>query len=294
MAEADTAVGGLAVPRSRAELEAALDELVRENRFTIAVVFPAVGAVLLVASAEALLPAPLSFNPYLVLLGTLVMRLPLIAGVAPLFDRRAAAGMGLLTAYAFGIELLGVTTGFPYGRFEYGIDLGPMLFGLVPVGLPVFFFPLVLNAYLLVLLLLGDRAASTPVRLLSTIGTVIAIDLVLDPGAVALGFWTYDGGGAFYGVPWSNYAGWVLSATVAVLAFDLSFDRLALTDRLRETGFMLDDLVSFVVLWGWINAFFGNWIPVLVAAALGAGLRYTDRFDFTVGRTVPLLGDRYR
>ncbi|PSQ12381.1 carotene biosynthesis protein [Halobacteriales archaeon QS_5_70_15] len=292
MAEADAAVGGSAPPRSRAELETALDGLVRENRFTIAVVFPVVGAVLLVASAEALLPDPLSFNPWLVLLGTLVMRLPLIAGVAPLVDRRAAVGIGLLTLYAYGIELLGVTTGFPYGAFEYGIDLGPMLFGLVPVGLPVFFFPLVLNAYLLVLLLLGERAASTPIRLLSTVATVLAVDLVLDPGAVALTFWTYDGGGAFYGVPSSNYAGWVLSATVAVLAFDCSFDRLALTDRLRSTEFMLDDLVSFVVLWGSINAYFGNWIPVIVAAALGAGLLYTDRFDFTVRGTVPGLDRR--
>jgi len=292
MAEADAAVGGSALPRSRAELETALDGLVRENRFTIAVVFPVVGAVLLVASAEALLPDPLSFNPWLVLLGTLVMRLPLIAGVAPLVDRRAAVGIGLLTLYAYGIELLGVTTGFPYGAFEYGIDLGPMLFGLVPVGLPVFFFPLVLNAYLLVLLLLGERAASTPVRLLSTVVTVLAVDLVLDPGAVALTFWTYDGGGAFYGVPSSNYAGWVLSATVAVLAFDRSFDRLALTDRLRSTEFMLDDLVSFVVLWGSINAYFGNWVPVIVAAALGAGLLYTDRFDFTVRGTVPGLDRR--
>jgi putative membrane protein len=290
MGEADAAFGDRSLPRSRAEFESALDGLVRENRFTIAVVFPVVGAVLLVASAEALLPEPLSFNPWLVLLGTLVMRLPLIAGVAPLVDRRAAAGIGLLSIYAYGIELLGVTTGFPYGAFEYGIDLGPMLFGLVPVGLPVFFFPLVLNAYLLVLLLLGEWAASTPVRLLSVIGTVLAIDLVLDPGAVALGFWTYDGGGAFYGVPWSNYAGWMLSASVAVLAFDLSFDRDTLARRLDVTEFMLDDLVSFVVLWGSINAYFGNWIPVLVAAALGAGLLYTDRFDFTVHGTVPGIG----
>lgn len=286
----DAAVADRSLPRSRAGFEAALDALVRENRFTVAVVFPAVGAVLLVASAEALLPGPLSFNPWLILLGTLVMRLPLVAGVAPLVDRRAVAGIGLLTLYAYGIELLGVTTGFPYGSFEYGIDLGPMLFGLVPVGLPVFFFPLVLNAYLLVLLLLGNRAESTPVRLLSVVGTVLAIDLVLDPGAVALTFWTYDGGGAFYGVPPSNYAGWVLSASVAVLAFDLSFDRYALADRLREAEFMLDDLVSFVVLWGSINAYFGNGIPVLVAVALGAGLLYTDRFDFTVGGTVPGVG----
>lgn len=290
MAEADAALDGSTLPRSRAEFEATLDALVRENRFTIAVVFPAVGAVLLVASAEALLPEPLSFNPYLVLFGTLVMRLPLVAGVAPLVDCRIVLGMGFLALYAYGVELLGVTTGFPYGAFEYGVDLGPMLFGLVPVGLPVFFFPLVLNAYLLVLLLLGDRAGSTPVRLLSTVGTVLAVDLVLDPGAVALGFWTYESGGAFYGVPPSNYAGWVLSATVAVLAFDLSFDRLALAERLREAEFMLDDLVSFVLLWGSVNAYFGNWIPVLVAAALGAGLLYADRFDFTVGGTVPGLG----
>jgi putative membrane protein len=263
-------------------VEAGLERLVAENRFTIAVVFPAVGAVLLVASAEAVLPEPLTFNPYLVLLGTLVMRLPLVAGVAPLLDRRAAVALGLLTVYAYGVELVGVTTGLPYGAFEYGVDLGPMLFGLVPVGLPVFFFPLVLNAYLLVSLLLGRRARSTPLRLGTVVAAVLAMDLVLDPGAVALGFWRYDAGGGYYGVPWSNYAGWVLSATVAVLAFDRGFDRAGLRRRVDECPFMLDDLISFAILWGGINAYFGRWVPVLVAAVLGAGLLATDRFDFAV------------
>jgi putative membrane protein len=279
-------------PESRAEVERALDTLVLENRFTIAVVFPAVGALMLLASAEALL-GPLNFNPYLVLFGTIVMRLPLVAGVAPLTDRRAVAALGLLTLYAYGIELLGVTTGWPYGFFEYGVELGPMLFGKVPLGLPVFFFPLVLNSYLLVSLLLGDRAASTPLRLGATIGTVLAMDLVLDPGAVALGFWQYDLTGVavtYYDVPWTNYAGWVLSATVAVLAFDLGFDRAGLRRRLEETPFMLDDLVSFVILWGVINAYFGQWVPVAIAVALGAGLLYTDRFDFDVQSAVRPLG----
>jgi putative membrane protein len=272
-----------AFPSSRPELEARLERLVAENRFTIAVVFPAFGALVLLASAEALLPEPLAFNPYLVLFGTLVMRLPLIAGVAPLTDRRAAFALVLLTLYAYGIELLGVTTGYPYGAFEYGVELGPMLLGLVPVGLPVFFFPLVLNAYLLVSLLLGERARSTPLRLGAVVATVLAMDLVLDPGAVALGFWTYDGGGAYYGVPWTNYAGWMLSATIAVLAFDVGFDRAGLARRVEACPFMLDDLVSFVILWGVVNAYFGQWVPVLVAAALGVGLLATDRFDFAVG-----------
>jgi putative membrane protein len=262
----------------RRALEARIDRLIVDNRFTISVFFPLNGAVLLVASAEGLLPPPLSFNPLLILLGTLVMRSPLVAGVLPLVDRRAALAVSALVAYSYGIEYLGVHTGVPYGEFYYGVDLGPTLAG-VPLGLPVFFIPLVMNAYLLVALLLGERARSRPLRLVSVIAAVLAMDLVLDPGAVALGFWVYPDGGLYYGVPLSNYAGWVLSATVAVVALDVAFSRRALLRRLSETEFMLDDLVSFVILWGAINAWFGNWLAVLVACGFGVGLVRTERFD---------------
>ena len=262
----------------RERVERRLDALVDRNRFTIAVVFPVTGAALLLASAWGWLPAPLSFNPLLILVGVCVMRLPLVAGLAPLFDRRAALGVALVTLYAYAVEFVGVTTDQPYGPFEYGVSLGPMVEG-VPVGLPVFFLPLVLNSYLLYLLLLGDRARAWWVRLPVVVATVVAVDVVLDPGAVALGFWQYFGETAFYGVPLSNFRGWVLSAAVAVVVFDWAFDREALLARLDSCPFMLDDMVSFVVLWGGVNAAFGNWIPVVVAAAFGAGLVVTDRFD---------------
>ncbi|WP_129113031.1 bisanhydrobacterioruberin hydratase [Halegenticoccus tardaugens] len=275
-AETDAAPAWL--PTTRREAEARLDRLVRENRFTIAVFFPLNGAVLLVASAEGWLPDPLAFNPLLVLFGTFVMRSPLLVGVAPLVDRRAAAGVLALAAYSYAVEYVGVETGFPYGDFYYGVDLGPTAAG-VPIGLPLFFLPLVMNAYLLCLLLLGPRAERTAVRLGVVVAAVLAMDVVLDPGAVALGFWAYPGGGAFYGVPLSNYAGWVLSATVAVVTLDGTFDRRGLLDRLDDCEFALDDLVSFVILWGAINAWFGNWLPVAVAALFGLGLLGTDRFD---------------
>ena len=277
----------------RTGIEAWLDRLVVENRFTIAVVFPVVGAISLYASAMGWYPDPISFmsfNPWFILLGVIVMRLPLVAGLAPLVDRRAAVALAAVTTYAFGIEMLGVATGWPYGAFEYGIDLGPMLFGLVPAGLPVFFFPLVLNSYLLDLLLLGKKARAAVIRLPAVIATVLVMDLVLDPAAVGLGFWMYDAGGAYYGVPWSNYAGWAISATISVVLFDLAFDGEALIERLRTCPFMLDDLVSFVILWGAINAAFGNWIPVGMAALLGSGLLVTDRFDFDVRDTIPGAG----
>lgn len=239
------------------------------------------------------LPEPLAFNAFLILFGTLVMRSPLIVGVLPLVTRRVAFGVAALTGYAYAIEYTGITTGWPYGWFEYGIDLGPTVAG-VPIGLPVFFIPLVMNAYLLCLLLLGDRARDTLVRLPVVIAMVLAMDVVLDPGAVALGFWEYyrlaDGAIIFYGVPLSNYAGWVVSATIAVATLDWAFDREALLERLDATGFMLDDLVSFVILWGGINAWFGNWIPVAVAALFGIGLLRTERFDsrlFRLPRRLP-------
>lgn len=282
MAEPSGANAGL----DRRRLERRLDALVDRNRFTIAVVFPLVGAVLLVASAEGLLPAILAFNPYLVLAGVVVMRLPLVAGLFPLVGRRAALALLALAGYAYGIEYVGATTGLPYGEFAYEVPLGPMLFETVPLGLPVFFVPLVLNSYLLCLLLLGKRAASALVRIPVVVGTVIAVDLVLDPAAVALGFWAYETG-SYYGVPWLNYAGWVLSATVATVLVDIAFDRRDLVDRVRSCPFVLDDLVSFVLLWGAINLFYRAWVPVAVALLFVFGLLRLDRFDFSVLKRVP-------
>jgi len=268
--------GGLTLDRRA--IETRLHTLVADNRFTIAILFPAVGAVMLLASAEGLLPDPLAFNPFLVLFGVAVMRVPLVSGVAPLLDRRAGVALGVLVAYTYAVEYIGAKTGLPYGEFSYGVSLGPML-GPIPYALPLFFIPLVLNSYLLCLLLLGDR--SLPVRLGAVSATVVAVDLVLDPAAVALGFWSFAEGG-YYGVPLTNYAGWVLSAIVATVLVDIAFDGAALLDRVRTCPYMLDDLVSFVLLWGGINAFYGAWVPVAVALVFATALVRLDRFDFEI------------
>lgn len=265
----------------RTEFERGLDQLVAENRFEIAVVFPIVGALTLLASAEGLLPDPLAFNPALVLFGVAVMRLPLVAGLAPLIDRRAGTALGLLIAYTYAIEYVGATTGLPYGDFSYEVSLGPMLFETIPYALPLFFIPLVVNSYLLCLLLLGERAGSAVVRIPAVAATVVAVDLVLDPAAVALGFWSFEAGG-FYGVPPVNYAGWVVSAVVGTVLIDAAFTGDGLLERVRNCEYMLDDLVSFVLLWGAINAFYAAWIPLAIAVCFAISIVSLDRFDFDV------------
>jgi putative membrane protein len=265
----------------RRRFESKLDSLVATNRFTIAIVFPLVGAVMLVASGEGLMPPLLSFNPYLVLFGVFVMRLPLISGLAPLVGKRAGIALTVLLAYTYAIEYIGVETGLPYGEFSYGVSLGPMVDGTIPFALPLFFVPLVLNSYLLCYLLLGDRAGDAVVRIPAVAATVVAVDLVLDPAAVALGFWTFAEGG-YYGVPLINYGGWVVSAVVGTILIDIAFGQSALLERVESCEYMLDDMVSFVLLWGAINLFYLAWIPVAIAALFAGALVRLDRFDFDI------------
>ncbi len=123
---------------------------------------------------------------------------------------RAAAAALAVSAFAYAIESVGVATGFPYGPFSYGEALGPRLFGLVPYLLPVTYVPLVIGA---------TAAAWGPRRLAPRVAIAALLlaltDGVLDPGATALGFWTWTEGGPYYGVPLVNSAGWLLSGTVS-------------------------------------------------------------------------------
>jgi putative membrane protein len=273
----------------RQRIEGVFDDIVRENRDLFALVFPIAGAVVLIASAESVLPTVVSFNPFFILIGVIGMRLPLIAGLLPRIDRTAATALIALTAYAYTIEYVGTTTGIPYGQFSYGIALGPMLFGKIPLALPIFFVPLVVNSYLLCLLLLDDHADRAIVRRPVVVTAVLGMDLVLDPAAVALGFWTY-GGGLYYDVPLSNFVGWIVSAAIAVTIFDWGFERTTLFERLQQCEFMLDSLVSFVVFWGIVNAYFGNLVPLAIAGLFGLGLVKADRIDYTVREVGPNLG----
>lgn len=273
-------VSEAAVTTSRRRVESTLEEIVENNRFTIAVTFPFVGVALLIAGRQGVLPAELAMNPYLLIGANLVMILPLVAGLVPLLDRRAFAGLAVLALFTWGIELTGVLIGLPYGEFSYGVELGPMLLGLVPLGLPVFYFPILLNSYLLALLFLGHT--SLPRRFFLTLGIVITLDLILDPGAVALGFWGWEAPGGYYGVPLINYFGWLFSGAIAITILQLSLDHEAVSKRLDSCSFFLDDLVSFLLLWGLVNLYFSNLIPFALATALAGILVTSDWFDFDV------------
>jgi putative membrane protein len=176
--------------------------------------------------------------------------------------RRATLSLLALSSLAYTIEAIGVATGFPYGDFYYGEALGPRLARIVPYLLPLSYVPLVIGAV----------AASwgTRLRLLHVLYATLLlvwIDAVLDPGAASLGFWVWPQGGVYYGVPPSNYAGWLLSGALATTL-------LLATGRWSETPrpTLLDSLTIATAFWTGVAFLSGMVAPALLGATLFAYL----------------------
>lgn len=159
-------------------------------------------------------------------------------------------------AFALGIETFALLTGFPYGRFTYGDDLGFKLFGLTPWTVGLAWSPLFLGAIAVATSLRQNRWQRV------AIATVLMIvtDLVLDPGAVAMGYWQYEQGGLYFGVPFSNYIGWIVSSSLAAFLF-LTLD--TKTNSTPDTTGAIS-LVWIVAFWTAVCTTSGRFIPAAI------------------------------
>ena len=165
-----------------------------------------------------------------------------------------------LSCFALGIEALSITTGFPYSRFTYSETIGGRLFGLVPWTVPFAWIPLVAGA-------LARWGGLEPrYRVAAAAAHLVAIDLLLDPAAVKLGFWKYASGSAYYGVPAQNFAGWVLSGGLAAWVVV----RVGGARPLPVPAG--DSLAMILVFWTSVCAFAGLWVPAAVGAAITVDL----------------------
>lgn len=114
-------------------------------------------------------------------------------------------------------ELLGTTTGFPFGEYLYTAWLGPKLFDHVPWFIPPSWFAMSIVSYDFA----GRLASGRVGRVLLTGVFMVAWDVSLDPAmSMAFPFWSYPAGGEFYGMPLSNWAGWFAVSAVIAVAYE--------------------------------------------------------------------------
>lgn len=112
---------------------------------------------------------------------------------------------GGLALCAYFIETIALQTGFPYGHFSYAGELGYKLGGITPWTVPFGWIPLILAAWHIAWRL----TPPVEMRMLTAIAILLLMDACLDPLAVYLGFWSYANPGWWFGVPYTNYLGWI-------------------------------------------------------------------------------------
>ncbi|MBW3637132.1 MAG: carotenoid biosynthesis protein [Armatimonadetes bacterium] len=171
--------------------------------------------------------------------------------------KRATLVLGTLGAFAVGIESFAVVTGWPYGHFSYGEKIGTKLFGLVPWTVPFSWPPLVLGAAAL-------AARITPKHpLIGAVAILLGFDLVLDPGAVQQEFWAYQAGGFYFGVPFSNFCGWIISGLIGVWLFSK-----ASASRSQIPLPLVSSVTLILAFWTSVCLFTSLWIPALIGFGL--------------------------
>ena len=132
-------------------------------------------------------------------------------------DRPYGYWIFLLISFLFGmaIEILGVNTGEIFGVYSYGKTLGPKLMG-VPYIIGINWFMLTYGAYLLFPVRL------TWLRILFVPIFMVAYDWVMEPVAIALDFWNWQG----ETIPLQNYIDWFIAATIlAIILHLMPFDK---------------------------------------------------------------------
>jgi uncharacterized membrane protein len=116
------------------------------------------------------------------------------------------------------VENIGVATGFPFGHYYFGDLMGPKLFH-VPVLLGLAYIGMAYVSWTLAQLIVGRSSRLIAVPLVASF-VMVAWDLAQDAvWATILHGWYWLDGGAWFGVPISNYLGWFGNIFVIYVLF---------------------------------------------------------------------------
>lgn len=128
---------------------------------------------------------------------------------------RSLAAAGAIVVVTFLVEVLGSSTGFPFGEYDYTGALTPQLFG-VPVIVAFAWAGITLTVHGAVGdVRFGTRRSPAIVRIATMALAITAWDVFLDPQMVGEGYWRWQPASpSFRGIPLVNYLGWLLTAVV--------------------------------------------------------------------------------
>ncbi len=178
------------------------------------------------------------------------------------------------TLISLSMELLGTSTGYPFGPYAYTNLLGFKILGFVPYSIPLSWFYMGFASYLLACLIvkrLGWRRATLWSLLLG--GYFLTVwDLSLDPAmaseSLPIHFWIWYKPGPYFGMPIQNLIGWSITGLfymcVSRLLWRGPLDVQRITAWLPFVVYAANSGFAIALTLG-----AGIWEPAIVALILG-------------------------
>jgi uncharacterized membrane protein len=176
-------------------------------------------------------------------------------------------------------ELLGTSTGFPFGHYHYLSGLGYKIAGLVPFTIPLSWFYLGLVSYVIARAgIAGGKGELNWVRQIGAIALgallLTAWDFVLDPAMsqTSVPFWEFEEVGAFFGMPYRNLAGWMGTGALFMSSAAFFWRKMPIQLERSELGLpLIVYLVNFafgaIITVTSLDSRF--WFPTSLAVLLG-------------------------
>ena len=135
-------------------------------------------------------------------------------------------------AISFAMENLGAATGFPFGSYHFEVGAHLPHVGLIPIIVGPLWFGACYFSWVIASVLLdgADRRLDRRFNLIALpVVSAFAVtqwDLVMDaPNATIAKAWIWHDSGGMFGVPLSNYFGWLLTSWLIFQAFALCLRR---------------------------------------------------------------------
>jgi putative membrane protein len=114
-------------------------------------------------------------------------------------------------------ELLGTTYGIPFGAYSYTDLLGWKWLDRVPLLIPLSWFTMGWAVWVM-----ARRWTKGWTAVVCGTALLVAWDLLLDPAmSKVTSYWIWGDVGSYYGMPWSNLAGWGITGLVLLALLDL-------------------------------------------------------------------------
>jgi uncharacterized membrane protein len=245
--------------------------------------------------------------------GTLALR-PYVFAFLVLFLVASCADLGWRRTLAFGAsvwpvawlaEFASTRVGVPFGLYHYtGVTRGRELYiANVPFMDSLSFVFLAYASFGLARAALAGRRAPRWVQALVTGVLMTALDIVIDPLAVRGDRWFlgrifyYPDGGAYFGVPLSNFAGWTIVGAVSVALYGVVAGPVGARSASADVSGrrVWPGVALYYVVLGFnlaVTAWIREWVLLALGGALHALIAVTVRL--TRGKPGAVLGLRRR